>query len=75
MAVRNRLKSMRHRLEIDRQTDFAELLGVSPFSLNQWEQQKKQPNTETLCRIYFRLKEKIPDLHMEELIDYISESD
>ena len=29
MIVRNRLKSIRHRLEIDTQTEFAALLGVT----------------------------------------------
>lgn len=52
------------------QKDFAEFLGVSRFSINQWENQKKQPNVETLCMIFEKLKKELPDLHMEDLIEY-----
>ena len=54
---------------IDRQTEFAALIGVSPMSLNRWEQQKTQPSLEALLRVYTRLKPLIPGLHLEDLLE------
>ncbi|MEW8957834.1 MAG: helix-turn-helix transcriptional regulator [Moorella sp. (in: firmicutes)] len=69
VAVRNRLKYWRHQLQIDSKREFASLIGVTEWSLSRWEHQKAQPSLDTLIKIYLRLKSKLPDLHLEDLID------
>ena len=66
--MRNRLKYYRHLLQFDEQKDFAEFLGFSAWSVNRWEGQKTQPDAESLYKIFLRLRERIPDVHMEDLI-------
>lgn len=72
--IRNRLKHFQHILEIDKQKDFAEFLGSSQYSVNRWQKQISQPDTESLIKIYLRLRERIPGLHMEELFEGLFES-
>lgn len=69
MKIKNRLNYWRHQLLIDTQTEFASLIGVSDYSLNRWEKQKEQPGLNNLLKIYLKLKELIPDLHLEDLIE------
>ena len=67
--IRNRLKSIRHKLEIDTQTEMAQLLGVTRQQVSRWESQAYQPNTEMLYRLWLALRTRLPDLHMEDLIE------
>lgn len=56
MAVRNRLKDIRHELKIDYQADMARLLGISQFQYNRYERQKAQPTLEIALQIAGKLK-------------------
>ena len=53
--IRNRLKSIRHRLEIDTQTEMARVLGINNQQLSRWENQQGQPNLETAFKIWTAL--------------------
>jgi len=67
--MKNRLKYFRHKLQIDTQTEFAELLGLAKYQLSRFENQRGQPNIETAIRIFQRLKPLLPDLHLEDLFE------
>ena len=67
--IRNRLKSIRHRLEIDTQTEMARVLGINNQQLSRWENQQGQPNLETAFKIWMALKPRLPDLHIEDLFE------
>lgn len=68
---KNKLKYFRHRLQIDTQIEYAEFLGFSGFSVNRWEKQVSQPDITSTFKIYLKLKERIPDLHMEDLFEQV----
>lgn len=70
MAVKNRLKQIRHRLEIDTKKEFAEILKVTPSQVSLWESQKQQPNLETLIRLWQELRIYLPDLNLQDLLEY-----
>lgn len=69
MMHNNRLNYWRHQLLFDHQKDFAEWLGVTQSQINLWEKQRQQPNLETLIRLWQRLRERIPDINLQDLID------
>jgi len=51
MAVRNRLREIRHQLCIDTKQEMADKLGITRSMLSDYERQKVQPNIETLLKI------------------------
>lgn len=51
------------------QAEFAELLGVSRWSLNRWEKQAVQPDSYALYQVWTRLKQYFPELNMQDLFD------
>lgn len=65
--IKNRLKSIRHQLEIDTQTEFAELLCVARQQLNRWEQQKEQPSLDTAYKLWEILLLRLPDINLQDL--------
>ena len=67
-VINNQLKLYREALNMT-QGEFAALLGVHRVTYNKWENQKEQPNTQSLYDIWIRLKEKIPGLNMQDLLD------
>lgn len=70
MPVHNRLKYWRHQLKIEEQLEFARLLDVNPWYIERWEEQKIQPSLETFCKIRDRLKRLLPEISLDDLIDY-----
>lgn len=72
MAVRNRLKYWRHMMLMDKQTEFAEFLGVDKGQINRWEQHRAEPNLETLYCLWLRLRTVFPDINMQDLLEEIS---
>lgn len=64
----NRLKHFRHKLEMER-IEFAELIEVDYNLYTRYEKHDKQPERDSLYHIYLRLKTRIPDLHMEDLLE------
>lgn len=66
--MQNRLKYYRHILQIDSQKEYAEILGVSAWTINRWEKQLVQPDITSMYKVFLRLKTRIPDLHMEDLL-------
>lgn len=50
MAVRNRLKEIRHDYRMD-QTEFSAFLGVNKNLYNRWENNKTQPSLEWAIKI------------------------
>ncbi|SFU40830.1 helix-turn-helix transcriptional regulator [Alicyclobacillus macrosporangiidus] len=68
MAVRNRLKELRHDNRMN-QTEFAELLGVNRQLYNRWERQVAQPSVEWVLRISAKL-----GVPMEQIV-YLDDSE
>jgi transcriptional regulator with XRE-family HTH domain len=54
---------------MDKQTEFAEFLGVSQYQLSRWENQLGQPSTENIYRIWKRLKIIFPNINLQDLLD------
>ena len=65
--LRNRLKSYRHKHEMN-QKEFADFLGVNKSLYNRWEKQHGQPSREWLIKIAIKLECKIEDL-IEHALD------
>ena len=59
LAVKNRLKKIRHELEIDTQTEMAKHLGVARNQYNRYENQDKQPTLEIALRIAQKLNKPL----------------
>lgn len=70
MAIRNRIRYWRHKLNIQEQLEFAQVVDVNPFFVERWEQQKIQPSLETFCKIRDRLKRLAPEITLDDLIEY-----
>ncbi len=62
MTVRNRLKKIRHELEIDTQEEMAALLGIGRQQYNRFEQQRAQPSLETVLRIAKKLNKPVEEI-------------
>lgn len=62
MVVRNRLKQIRHQLELDRQTEMAMMLGLQQQQYNRYERQEIQPTLETALRIAHQLGKPLEDI-------------
>ena len=60
--IRNRLKSIRHQLEIDTQTEFAELIEIDRKHYNRYERQEVQPNLETAILIAQKLNRPVEEI-------------
>ncbi|MBE3588208.1 MAG: helix-turn-helix transcriptional regulator [Thermoanaerobacteraceae bacterium] len=69
MIVRNRLRYIRLSLHKD-QDEFARMLDVNPWYVKRWEEQKIQPSLEMFCKIKDRLKKYLPDISLDDLIEY-----
>ena len=54
MRVKNRLKSYRHKHEMN-QTEFAALLGIASDQYNRYENNRRQPKLDIVLRISERL--------------------
>lgn len=67
--IKNRLKAIRHQLEIDTQTEFAELFNVARPQLNRWERQKEQPSLDTAIKMWKLLRERMPGLNLQDLFE------
>jgi putative transcriptional regulator len=61
MAVKNRLKSIRHQHEMN-QKEFAELLGIAPNQYNRYEKQHNQPTLELAIKFSNTLKQHVNDI-------------
>jgi len=65
MELKNKLKSFRHKHEMN-QTEFAEHLGVGRHLYNQWELNRTQPNLESTWKILKKLNIPIEELFYED---------
>mgnify|MGYP001375886286 FL=1 len=61
MAVKNRLKDIRHDHRMN-QTQFAMHIGVSQPLYNRWENQRSQPNQEWMLKLAKRLNIRVEDI-------------
>lgn len=61
MAVKNRLKEIRHDHRMN-QTEFAKHIDVSQPLYNRWENQRSQPNPEWMLKLAKRLSLKVEDI-------------
>jgi len=68
--VKNRLREIRHELKINRQKEFAEILGVTQSQISLWETQQQQLQTDTYIRIWKKLLPLSPGLNLQDLIDH-----
>lgn len=62
MPVRNRLRAIRHELQIDHQTEMAERLGLQHQQYNRYERQQVQPSLEMALRIARRLGRPVEEI-------------
>jgi len=62
--LRNKLKSFRHKHEMN-QTEFAEFLGFSVGTYNQWENHKREPALDNAWQIAKKLNCTVNDLFEE----------
>jgi len=70
VELKNKIKSWRHRLEIDSQREFAKLLGVSHTQVNRWEQQIVQPDLKTSWKIAVKISNLIErKVYIEDLFE------
>jgi putative transcriptional regulator len=60
--VKNRLKQIRHSLQIDSKSEMARLLGLPPEQYNRYENQKLQPRLEVALKIAKRLCLTVEDI-------------
>lgn len=67
--VKNRLKYWRERAGFKYKKHFAEWLGLDHRQYNRYENQRVQPDIETLLYIFGKLKMEFPDIHLEDLIE------
>ncbi|GAB6932197.1 helix-turn-helix transcriptional regulator [Calditerricola satsumensis] len=66
MAVRNRLKELRHDHRMN-QVEFADYLGVNRQLYNRWEKQAVQPSLEWVLKIAKRLGKPVEEIvYLEE---------
>ncbi|WP_380026701.1 helix-turn-helix transcriptional regulator [Effusibacillus consociatus] len=66
MAVRNRLKEIRHDHRMN-QIEFAEYIGAARQLYNRWENQTTQPSLEWVLRIAKRTGRPVEDIvYLEE---------
>lgn len=61
MPVHNRLKSYRHKFEMN-QTEFAAFLGISHDQYNRYERNKRQPTLEIALKISDKLGRPVNDI-------------
>lgn len=67
--MKNRLKHWRHKYEMERK-EFAEFLEVNYFHYIKWENQKLQPSVESLQMLRNKLREKFPQLTIDDLLEW-----
>lgn len=68
--IRNRLKYWRHQLLFDTQTQYAEFLEFPQPRVSKWERQEEQPTTESLVIVWLKLKKRLPNINLQDLIEY-----
>lgn len=61
MAVHNRLKTLRHKYEMN-QTEFAALIGIAHDQYNRYERNKRQPTLEIALKISEKLGMPVNDI-------------
>ncbi|MFR5264492.1 helix-turn-helix transcriptional regulator [Clostridium sp.] len=62
MPIKNRLLEIRLKLGYKKQDDFAKYLEINRTQYNLYENNKKQPKLEILCKISKKLNIKLDDL-------------
>ncbi|MGQ9558147.1 MAG: hypothetical protein ACUVTU_09360 [Desulfurispora sp.] len=70
MTIKNRLRYWRVHLGIEDIHNFAELIDMNPWFVQQWEEQRFQPSLEAFCRIRERLRKLLPQITLDDLLDY-----
>ncbi len=65
--MENCLKSYRHRLEMNK-TEFATFLEVPLSQYSRWENQRIQPNIDTLIIIRDKLRARFPNITLDDLL-------
>lgn len=61
MAVKNRLKDIRHDHRMN-QVEFADFIGVRANLYNRWERQNGQPELESVLRIAKRIGRAVEEI-------------
>lgn len=68
--AKNRLRDIRHEIKINRQKEFADILGVTQSQISLWETQQQQPQIDTYIRIWKKLLPYSPGLNLQDLIEH-----
>ncbi len=68
IMIRNRLKHWRFKFEM-KQTEFAVFLSLNYSQYNRYEKNpdKYSPDSETMWKIWKRIKSRFPDAHLEDM--------
>lgn len=64
--AKNRLRQIRHEMMIDKQNEFAQLLGIAPNQYNRYEKQSGQPTLDIVLRIAKRLNKPVEEIFYED---------
>ncbi|MGE5422864.1 MAG: helix-turn-helix transcriptional regulator [Ignavibacteriales bacterium] len=60
--IKNRLKQIRHELQIDTQVEMAQLVGVQREQYHRYERQGQQPTLELALRIAAKLNRPVEEI-------------
>jgi DNA-binding XRE family transcriptional regulator len=69
--VRNRIRHWRQQLGMT-VIEFAALCGVHPGQVSRWENHATEPSVPVYWRLWQRLRQQYPDMHLEDLIEPVS---
>lgn len=62
MAVKNRLREIRHQMMIDKQNEMADYLCLQQQQYNRYEKQGVQPTLEVSLKIAQKLNKRVEDI-------------
>jgi DNA-binding XRE family transcriptional regulator len=65
--LRNRLNDIRHELKIDKQVEFAQIIGITKNDFTRYKNHQREPSSETCQKILLNLKQLRPNITFEDL--------
>lgn len=73
MGVKNKLEDYRLQLGFRKQNEFAAFLEMDSTHYSRIAKQTMQPNYETMIKIKDKIKERIPDIKVEDIFYVVAE--
>ena len=65
--MENNFKALRHRVGMEK-GEFAVYLGIAQSHYSKWENQKMQPDRDSMIAAWLKLKELLPGLNLQDLV-------